>query len=162
MHAENLTTYLNDHLAGSVGALELLQHLAETSSPVRRGEILALRGEIKSEQTLIKELLDALATHESVVKKAGAWMAEKVAHLKLRLTAAGNSALGTMEAYEVLSLGIEGKKGLWRSLQAVASNLPTPPALDLHALIAAAKSQRSRVEAWRMEASIIAFTPSAP
>jgi len=161
MRAENLATYLNDHLAGSVLALELLQHLADASeSGARENELRRLHDEIKSDQMVLTQMLERLVAQPSVLKKAGAWMAEKLAHLKLRLTSAGaDSALGRLEAFEMLSLGIEGKKGLWRSLQAVQAELPVDPPLDLEMLSVTAALQREKVEALRLESTIEAFGP---
>jgi len=163
MQANNLATYLNDHLAGSVLALEMLDHLAEcsTDDPLKQRKIRSLHQEIAGEQQLLKILLNQISTPQSVIKMAGAWVAEKLAHLKLRIASSADAALGRMEAFEMLSLGIEGKKGLWRSLQAVEDQLPEGPVLDLEALIDAAEQQRHLVETWRLEASVQAFS-SAP
>ena len=74
-----LHTYLNDHLAGSVGALELLDRLIETyrEKPLEHF-FQNLRDEIQQDQEQLKELMQKLGAEESSVRKAGAWLAEKL------------------------------------------------------------------------------------
>jgi hypothetical protein len=53
-----LASYINDHLAGSVVALELVEHLAEISKSTERERLfLTLRDEIKEDQEVLKQLL---------------------------------------------------------------------------------------------------------
>lgn len=156
MAQDDLSTYLNDHLAGSVGALELLEDLINAcTEPLRREEMRALKQEITDDQDLVKKLLGSLPSEESAVKKAGAWVAQKLSRAKLKLTDPGSDALGEVEAFEILSLGIEGKKGLWK----VLADMPAyaVPNTDWAELQRNAGSQRARVELWRLEAARRAF-----
>lgn len=161
MHDDLLATYLNDHLAGSVGAIELLGRLAdnEEAGSSRQQEMIALREEIQADQDLLKKLLESRSSDQSTVKKAGAWVMEKVARAKLRLAESEDAALGEVEAWEVLSLGIAGKKGLWEVLRDVLSKneFPGSPWADL---IESADDQRAKVEQWRLEAARKAFAPA--
>ena len=77
MSEKDLTIYLNDHLAGSVGALELLDHLIETykGDPLERF-FKDLRDEIDADQSTLENLIETLGAKESTMRKAGAWMAE--------------------------------------------------------------------------------------
>ena len=84
MSHKNLTTYLNDHLAGSVMALELIKHAAKpcAGTPLARS-LEQLHGEIEEDQTVLRELLQRLDASENPVKKAAAWIAEKVGRVKM-------------------------------------------------------------------------------
>lgn len=61
-----LATYLNDHLAGSVVALELLDHLEEKHSHTSlRAFFSQLRAEITADRDELERLMDALHISES-------------------------------------------------------------------------------------------------
>ena len=152
MNTGNITTYLTDHLAGSVAALELLDHLVA----LREGkgdveEIQSLKAEVEADQQLLQHLLGRFGVNESTVKKAGAWVAEKALMVKVK---AGNGDLGLLEALEVLVLGIEGKLRLWRALECVDIGLNLPE------LQTAAANQIQRVETLRRQAACRAFLSS--
>lgn len=158
MHIENLTTYLNDHLAGSVGALELLDRLIEASEGAGLAEeLVTLREDIEADQGTLKSLLERFATQESVVKKAGAWIAEKVMRGKMPLADTRKGELGMLEAFEVLSLGIQGKIGLWRALAIVEKDSDATFGLDFPELGSRAQQQFDQVEALRLRAAGRAF-----
>src|SRR5688572_4956017 len=112
----NLQTYLNDHLAGSVMALEMLDHLIATrEDPALRAFLVTLREEIAADQDELKALLQKVDGEESAIRKAGAWVAEKFGRGKLH---GAENELGFMQALETLSLGILGKRAMCRTLAA--------------------------------------------
>lgn len=159
MNKEHLTTYLNDHLAGSVAALELLDHLSETHAGKPLGEFAAgLRGEVAEDQEVLPELLKTLGARESGVRQAAAWLLEKFAEVRLRLAGPSGGAFGQLEALETLLLGIEGKHALWRALAAASETVPALRTLDFPRLEQRATEQRERVESRRLAAARLAFT----
>jgi hypothetical protein len=87
MSKEDLTIYLNDHLAGSVGALELVDHLIDTYKGKRLEQFFKdLRDEIDADQSTLENLMETLGKKESTMRKAGAWVAEKFSRAKIRLS----------------------------------------------------------------------------
>src|SRR5204863_3337977 len=78
----HLATYLNDHLAGSVAALELLAHLesAHRDSDLE-GFFRRLREDIQVDRDELVSLMRRLEMTESLPRKASAWIAEKVTEL---------------------------------------------------------------------------------
>jgi hypothetical protein len=159
MSSKSLTTYLNDHLAGSVAAVELLTHLAG----IQRGtgqekQFQALRAEVEEDQKVLQQILDRVGGKESRMRKAAAWLTEKVGEAKLKLDDPGDGALRLLEALESLSLGIQGKLALWRALEAVADRLPEIRSLDLEHLKRRAVQQHELVETSRIEAAKAALT----
>lgn len=154
MAHEHLATYLNDHLAGSVVAIELLQHLLDThtGTPLH-DEFTTLLEEIEADRVELKSLMDRLEISQSRTRKATAWLAEKFTNLKLQLDDPGDGALRLFEASEILSLGIEGKLALWRALSTASELAEELRGLDYEHLAARAKSQRLRVEAIRLAAA---------
>lgn len=142
----HLHTYLNDHLAGSVAALDLLDHLISTSNDTEWTSFFrTLRAEIEADQSVLQDLLLRVGGDESVVRKAGAWLMEKIGRLKLQLMAE-NNAPGLHQALEGLALGITGKRSLWRSLEAAQEGMPELQGPDYGQLVARALDQRERVE----------------
>src|SRR5215208_748039 len=115
LNRDILATYLNDHLAGSVAALELVDRLQRLSQGAdRQALFLSLRQEIEEDQQIVKLLLRNMGGKESKIRKAAAWLTEKMAEAKLELDDSGNGQLRLLEALETLGLGIQGKLGLWR------------------------------------------------
>ena len=108
----HLTEYLNDHLAGSVGALELLDRLVEAyeARPLERF-FQDLRDDIHSDQEQLQSLIQLGAT-ESAARKAGAWIVEKLSRLKLDLRDGSPDEFGLLLCLETLVLGITGKRSL--------------------------------------------------
>lgn len=143
----DLATYLNDHLAGSIGALELLDDLIETHSEKPLHSFLTeLRADIEADQTELKQLITDLDIDESRLRKAGAWVAEKLSRPKLRLGDSGSSNLALLQSLESLSIGIAGKQSLWRALGGLVDSAPQLPQRDFERLEKRAIDQYDRVQ----------------
>ena len=148
---KDLNTYLNDHLAGSVGALELLDHLIEIRKDQAMSAFLtALRQDIDADQKILESLFHQLGEEESAMRKAGAWALEKFSRAKLQVGAEGNG-LGLLQALEGLALGITGKRSLWRTLSTVSATVTALKGLDYARLEKRAEEQFARVEAKCLE-----------
>jgi hypothetical protein len=146
-----LATYLNDHLAGSVAAIELLDHLIKNQSGKRLEKFLVdLRDDITSDQDVLRDLIQKLDLGESAVRKAGAWIAEKLGRAKFAGAGEQSGDLGLLQALEGLALGITGKELLWRALQTVEADLSQLQGIDLERLEQRAREQRERVEKERL------------
>jgi hypothetical protein len=155
---KGLASYLNDHLAGSVGALELLDRLIETYHEKPLGSFFQnLREDIHQDQEQLKELIQKLGAGESAVRKAGAWIAEKISRAKIELSESSKAQTGLFLALEALVLGITGKRSLWRALQAASRTVPQLARLDYAGLEKRAIEQCERVEAKRLETARTAF-----
>jgi hypothetical protein len=153
-----LTNYLNDHLAGSVGALELLDRLIDTYSEKPLEQFFRnLREDIQHDQEQLKELMQKLGADESAVRKAGAWLVEKLSRAKIELSEEAEGEVGLLLALEALVLGITGKRSLWRALQSASRTVPQLARLDYAGLENRAIGQCERVEAKRLEAARTAF-----
>ena len=155
---KDLSEYLNDHLAGSVGALELLDRLIESheGKPLERF-FRDLRDDIHQDQAQLQELIGKLGIGESAVRKAGAWFVEKLSRPKLELGEGGKLELGLLLALEALVLGITGKRSLWRALKAASRTVPELARLDYSGLENRAIEQCERVEARRLEIARAVF-----
>jgi len=154
---KDLDSYLNDHLAGSISALEVIDHWAEAHKGEPLGGFFVQAGtEIKADQEMLRGIMRILGVEESKVRKAGAWAAEKLG--RARLIIAGNEpgSLGLVLTLEGLIMGVTGKKLLWGSLAAAA--LPALKTYKFEQLQRRAEQQIQRIEAERISAAREAFT----
>ena len=152
----NLAAYLNDHLAGSVAALELIDDLISASKDESLKQFLSdLKRDIQSDQKILENLIDRADENESVTRKAAAWVTEKVARAKFKISGENFGGLGLLQALEMLVLGIRGKESLWCALE--QSNPLLAGNVDLAELKRRAVEQQQRVEQYRLEAARAAF-----
>jgi hypothetical protein len=158
MANESLATYLNDHLAGSVVALELLDHLEKDGAGTAQASTLAgVHAEIVADRQELEAFMAQRGIAVSTPRKATGWLVEKLSEIKLHLDDAGNGTLRRLEALETISLGIAGKEALWQALAAAAEDAPELGALDYTLLEQRAKTQRAVVESLRLRAAQEAF-----
>ena len=151
MSDETLGTYLNDHLAGSVGAIEMVERAIRESA----GQPLATRlekvlPEIKQDQAVLVELIQRIGAKENSLKKAGAWLVEKAGRVKLGGTGEPD-ALARLEMLETLIVGMHGRRALWLALSVVVDKHPALYSLDLDLLGRRAQEQHDYVEELRLE-----------
>ena len=148
---KDLDSYLNDHLAGSISALELIAHRVE----VHKGESLGrffveTEREIKADQDMLRDVMRILGVEESKVRQAGAWAAEKVGRARLMIAGDEQGSLGLVLTLEGLIMGVTGKKLMWRAL--AAAKLPRLNSYNFEQLQRRAEQQVERIEAERISA----------
>ncbi len=153
MSTKHLGTYLNDHLAGSVMALELLEHLKGSPGLNADHFVDDLQAEITADQKELEGLIERLGVGRSAARRVLGWLGEKATQLKLTMDDAAEDPLRRFESLEVLSLGIEGKRSLWKALEAAAVVNPGLQGPNYARLQQRAAEQRQRVEKHRLEAS---------
>lgn len=154
---KDLDSYLNDHLAGSVSALELIAHWVK----VHKGEPLGrffveTEREIKADQDTLRDVMRTLGAEESKMRQAGAWAAEKVGRARLMIAGDEQGSLGLVLTLEGLIMGVTGKKLLWRAL--AAAKLPRLNSYNFEQLQRRAEQQIERIEAERIRAVSQAFS----
>ncbi|HEU4641132.1 MAG TPA: hypothetical protein VFS44_01670 [Gemmatimonadaceae bacterium] len=150
------TTYLNDHLAGAVAALELMEHLEKAygeDDPSMARFFAELRADVEADRRTLESLMDRLHVDRSATRQTTAWLAERAVRLKLRLDDPSGGPLRLLEALETLGTGIHGKVALWCALAAAAERDPALRGTDYDALARRAEEQRARLEAVRLGAA---------
>jgi hypothetical protein len=153
---KELPSYLNDHLAGSVGALELIEHWAKLHEGKLLGDFFRdIKAGIRADQEKLREVMRSLRVDESSVRKAGAWVAEKAGRARLIIAGDEPGRLGLVLTLEGLIMGVTGKKLLWRAL--ATANLPQLNGYNFEELQRGAEQQIERIEAERMRAVVEAF-----
>ena len=156
VRVKELASYLNDHLAGSVGALELLGHWAKLHEGKPLGYFfMDIEAEIRADQEKLREAMRSIRIEESNVRKAGAWLAEKAGRARFMIAGGEPGSLGLVLTFEGLIMGITGKKLMWRSL--AAAKLPELKSYDFEEPQRRAEQQVERIEAERISAVCQAF-----
>jgi hypothetical protein len=153
-----IAIYLNDHLAGSTGGLELARRARGANrgtsfeAPLER-----LATEIAEDRAALLDVMGRLGVARDPLKVWAGWAAEKAGRLKLNGRLTGYSPLSRVVELEGLALGIEGKRALWRALAALAAADERLAGVDFTALGRRADRQRRLVERERLRATAIAF-----
>jgi hypothetical protein len=154
--SDSLATYLHDHLAGSNFAVELLEFLRDQHVGEPLGGFAAtLLAEVEEDRKVLQGIIDRTGNGSPILKKAVAWLGEKVSEMKLR-----RGPFGTFEALEALALGIWGKLALWRALETIAKADARVSGIDFGQLATRAQGQYSRVEELRLQAAHDALAPT--
>ena len=153
---KDLDSYLNDHLAGSISALELIAHWAEAHKGEPLGSFFVeTEREIKADQDTLRAVMRTLGIEESKMRQAGAWVAEKVGRARMMIAGDEPGSLGLVLTLEGLIMGVTGKKLLWVSL--ATAKLPRLNSYNFEQLQRRAEQQVERIEAERISAIRQAF-----
>lgn len=153
-----LATYLNDHLAGSVMAIRLMESLESTyaertGTQEIAGIVRQTREDIEADQRVLEGIIARIGIDESPLRKAAGWIAERVAGAKLIVEDGSDGPFRMLESTEVITLGILGKRGLWKALQSLEGRIPAVHGIDFDALVARADAQHERMEQLRLGAA---------
>lgn len=152
-----LSVYLNDHLAGATGGLELARRLARTQEGERARELHRLADEIAEDRSNLVEVMRKLHVPTQMYKVAGGWLSEKVARAKLGGRVWARSPLSTVLELETMMLGVEGKAAAWRALRVMAERDNRVDAGQMDYLLSRAERQTAALEKMRAQAADEAF-----
>lgn len=146
MSSDYLDIYLNDHLAGATGGVELVRRIRKSNAGEREfaTPLGRLCEEIEADRATLGALIDGLGISRDRFKPVGAWLGEKVARLKPNGQLRGYSPLSRVLELEGLAMGITGKKGLWEGLR--DRGVVAPSGVDFEQLAIRAEEQRATVE----------------
>ena len=152
---QELTRYLNDHLAGSSGALLLIQELADShDDPEAREFFLQFKEKVEADRSLLEDLLVRIGQNPSAFLKVAGAIAARIGGIKLMWEQIEPGKLGLFEALEMLALGVQGKCLLWVALREIAAWFPEWHDIDFVELELQAIQQRDEIESWRIQAGI--------
>ena len=154
-----IATYLNDHLAGSAAALDLLAAArGHAHTAVFEGVVDAVTVEIEQDRETLLGIMARVDADAGVVKQTAARVAEKAFRLTASNAVTGNHALSRLLELEALCIGILGKRAGWLALQ--AANHQALADVDFDRLIGRANDQFARLEPYRLEAATAALASS--
>ncbi|MCW1925164.1 hypothetical protein OKA05_21570 [Luteolibacter arcticus] len=147
----NLQRYLNDHLAGSAGAIRLIDELAtRQDDPAETAFFESLKAEVEGDQERLRHLLASAGLEESAALQATGKLTASASKLKLLWEGLKPGELGMFEALEMLTLGIQGKRLLWVMLMEIAPAYPEWDEIDFAELELEAIRQRDAMEERRI------------
>ena len=150
-----LSTYLHDHTAGAQHAIELLRALSEAHAGGPLGETAdELLQQVTQDLAVLERIATKVGAQDFQVKELAGWIADKFSRLKL---APLGNAFHAFEALEFLSLGILGKRALWKALSAIATEHVELRDIDLERLIVRAEAQYEATEGMRLRMVAEAF-----
>jgi hypothetical protein len=149
----DLLRYLNDHLAGAAGAIDLIQSLAKTSEDPEDQRFFAdLETKVENDRAILDEMIAVLGENGSAFLQAAGSLTAKASRLKLRWEGLEPGELGRFEAMEMLALGIKGKRLLWLMAAELVPWIPEWSGIDFSAHELEAAFQQDAVEARRLRA----------
>ena len=141
--------YLNDHLAGAAGAIELARRAAR-----QHGRDQTLLQQIAAEIVRDRaELLDIMARMKVPArryKQIATWALEKLGRLKLNGRIFGRSPVSDVLEVEALRLAVEGKVAGWVLLRRLADRDDRLDPARLDRLIERAARQAELLEELRI------------
>jgi hypothetical protein len=144
-----LAIYLNDHLAGATGGVELAARAARANrgrTPGISARISALTEEVRADHRSLREIMAALGVRTAHHKVFAAWMGEKAGRFKLNAGVFRRSPLSALIEVEALHLAVQGKARGWRTLLAAAERQPGLDAEHLRTLLDRAHQQLTELE----------------
>ena len=113
----------------------------------------ALLNEIEEDRGVLQRVITALDGSANPVKRASAVGMERLGSLRMALPVLGPGSCeaARLEELEVLSLGIQGKRMLWKLLGTLATSDGRLIGFDFAGLERRTESQRRRLEPFRLE-----------
>lgn len=156
-----LGVYLNDHLAGATGGLEMARRTAASAEPEFTTVLRELVAEIAEDRSALLAIMATLGIPVRGYKVFAAWAGEKMGRLKLNGHLLSRSPLSSLEETEILRLGVEGKADLWRTLRTLASRDSRLDAGQLDELLARADRQSTALGTLRTTIAEQALTVPA-
>ena len=149
-----LAIYLNDHLAGATGGVELARRVAAWYPvPGQQAALEGLAADIAQDRQTLLDLMTTLGMPVRRYKVGVAWAAEKAGRLKLNGSLLTRSPLSNLEELEMLRLGVEGKAAGWRTLRELAKTDGRLRPGTLDELTSRAREQASLLEELRVQAA---------
>lgn len=156
---ELLGTYLNDHFSGASAGSELAQKISSENAGNTYGSFLSdLAREIEQDRSTLEDLISRLGIEKNPVKEAAGWVMEKFSRVKLSEAVTGDADLKRLLEFETLSLGVEGKLAMWRTLREVRDSYPELADVDLDSLAKRAETQRATIEEHRLQVAKAALS----
>ncbi|EWM10746.1 hypothetical protein [Kutzneria sp. 744] len=149
-----LAIYLNDHLAGATGGVELARRIADEHEDT---DLTGLACDIEADRDSLLRIMGALGVQQDHIKVAGGWLGEKLGRLKLNGRLFSRSPLSYVIELEAMRLGVDGKAAGWQTLRRLAEHDDRLDRTHLDELLARARSQQETLERLRVDATATVF-----
>lgn len=155
-----LETYLQDHRAGAEIGSDLARRLADENAGTPYEDFLvSFAQEIEQDVATLEDIMARFGVSKAILKTAGAKLGERIGRLKPNEQLTGYSPLSRVLEFEGLRSGVEGKRGLWDSLDQLA---PFDDRLDPDELASLAARAERQLEGLREHHRMAAREAFAP
>ncbi len=142
MNRKLLPIYLNDHLAGASGGLELARRAAEQNKGTELGRFLAaLAKEIEEDRESLIGIMEAVDIGKDHLKVVAGWTLEKFGRLKVNGRLIDYSPLSRLVELEGLLVGVRGKLAGWQAQLTVVDEVEGLDRAKLERLVQRAERQ---------------------
>jgi hypothetical protein len=150
-----LGIYLNDHLAGAWLGRQIASRALGQNAEEPVGDFLrVLVHEIEEDRESLLRVMGLLGIRQDPLKPVAMWAGERLGRVfKFNGHLLRYSPLSRLEELELLSLGVEGKRLMWRTLEVLAETDDRLKGFDVATLIKRAEAQRDELERYRLEAA---------
>jgi hypothetical protein len=153
-----LTIYCNDHLAASIGGIELVKRMLGVHRGSRYEEPLrALLAELHEENDALAGMMAALGLPVRRYKQLGLWVGEKVSRLKLNGRVLTRSPLSSLVEFEFLASAVRAKRSGFETLRELADVDSRLDAQRLEQLVEQANRQHEWLTHARREVAAAVF-----
>jgi hypothetical protein len=160
-----LAVYSNDHLAASVGGIELVKRmLGRHRGSAYEGPLSQLLDELREENSSLEAQMAAVGFPVRRYKQAALWVGEKLSRAKLNGRLLSRSPLSDLIEFEFLASAVRGKRSGFETLRIVADADPRLDKAELDRLIAQADRQHDWITQARRDvaAQVFGGRPDAP
>ena len=153
MAGNAMDVYLNDHLAGAMLGSDLAEQIRDRHQGTPLGDVMAsIAAQVEEDRQTLLDLMERMGTSKNPVKQATGWVAEKASRAKFSGIMSREQEHGAFMALESLTLGVEGKKSMWKVLKNLASQYPALASTNLDELVDRAEAQHATLERERLAA----------
>ena len=155
-----LIAYLRDHLSGSDVAIGVVHRLVSTDKGAADRPLFErLAKEFEEDRAVVRAVLNGLGASGRSLKRAVGVASGTV----LGVTAGGDPGdLSLLRTLEGLSIGVQGKRCMWRALQSLHPMPSTVHDMDFIALEAKAVRQWEAIEEHRRSLVTRTFSAEVP
>ena len=159
MSDTRLRVFLNDHLSGLTGAVELAKRTRSNNDDedALYDVLDALVDDFEDDRDLVEELLDEIDEPQDGFKKTLAVLGERFGRLKPNDGGTGYSPLSRVVELEGLLFMLEGSRVLWSSLDIIAEDDDRLDDYDFAARRQRAERRHETLDRFRRRAVEIAF-----
>jgi hypothetical protein len=157
-NADLLGIYCNDHLAASVGGIELVRRmLNEHRTTDHEGPLTDLLAELREENRSLQTMMRSMGFPLRHWKVAALWVGEKLSRGKLNGRLLSRSPLSDLVEFEFLASAVRGKRSGFETLRAVAEVEPRLDKAELDRLIEQANQQYEWLSHARRQVAVAVF-----
>jgi hypothetical protein len=142
---ELLAIYLNDHLTGATGGVQLFRRAASNLSGAPGEELARLRDEVEEDRASLRSIMRRLGIRENKAMAALGWVGERVGRFKPNGYVVRRSPLSDVIELEGLRVGVHGKLCGWQILRAATIDDDRVPTEEVEVLIERAEDQQARL-----------------